>query len=126
MTHCIEVSGTESSPAYIDCIGTYHQVRYWHVCGSSSGMTTQNHHLLRDTATCFGDATGRAFDGTTLSPCPWSETPYGTALATWTPTGNCFAMLLGHRRRRPHRRRPQLRLPLPRRRRLLLRRRPLV
>ena len=26
-------------------------------------MTTQNHHLLRDTATCSGDATGAAFDG---------------------------------------------------------------
>ena len=25
-----------------------------------------------------------------IEPCPWSEIPYGTALATWTPTGNCF------------------------------------
>ena len=70
--------GSESSHTLIDCIGDFmgDPGSRWNVCGPNSGMTTQNHHLLRDPSTCFGDPTGLMFDGiTTPTSCPWSRLP---------------------------------------------------
>ena len=51
--YCL-AQGTERNPTILDCIGTFRRIRRaWNVCGSGSGTTTQNHHLLRDTATCW-------------------------------------------------------------------------
>ena len=64
----------------------------WPVCGTSSGMDTQNGLLTRATDVCCGDTTGAAFEDSFSGTCEWTETDQVTTPATWTTTTDCSSV----------------------------------
>ena len=52
-----------------------------------TGMTTQDGRLVRNAATCCGDATGAAFGESAPSRCEWQGEADEQSVAEWTPAG---------------------------------------
>ena len=90
------ISGTDYSTAtsadIIDQIGLFSETdpgSNWPVCGTSSGLDTQNGLLTRATDVCSGDTTGAAFEDSFSGTCEWTESAQETTPATWTTSTDC-------------------------------------
>ena len=86
---------TATSADIIDTMGLFSTTdpgSNWPVCGSSSGMDTQNGLLTRATDTCCGDWMGAAFEDSFSGTCEWTETDQVTTPATWTTTTDCSSV----------------------------------
>ena len=83
---------TATSADIIDTMGLFSTTdpgSYWPVCGTSSGMDTQNGLLTRATDECSGHTTGAAFEDSFSSTCEWTESDQETTPATWTTSTDC-------------------------------------
>merc|ERR1712185_443403 len=49
-------------------------------------MDTRNGQMRRVAGTMCGDPSGAAFDGSALTPCPWTEVADTTFVAAWSNT----------------------------------------
>ena len=86
---------TATSADIVDTMGLFSTTdpgSYWPVCGTSSGMDTQNGLLTRATDVCCGDTTGAAFEDSFSGTCEWTETDQVTTPATWTTTTDCSSV----------------------------------
>ena len=87
---------TATSADIVDQIGLFSTTdpgSNWPVCGTSSGLDTQNGLLLRATDTCCGDSTGAAFEDSFTGTCEWTETTQYTTPYVWTSTGSCSSVV---------------------------------
>ena len=63
------------------------------MCGTSSGLDTQNGLLTRATDVCCGDTTGAAYEDSFSGTCEWTETDQVMTPATWTTTTDCSSVV---------------------------------
>ena len=83
---------TATSADIVDQIGLFSTTdpgSNWPVCGTSSGLDTQNGLLTRATDVCSGDTTGAAFEDSFSGTCEWTESDQVTTPATWTTSTDC-------------------------------------
>ena len=91
------ITGTDYSTAtsadIVDQIGLFSEDdpgSYWPVCGSSSGLNTQNGLLIRANTTCGGETNGASFEDSFSGTCAWTSQSEETSPPySWTASGSC-------------------------------------